>query len=49
MVSKRDIKDQHTDLKKEITYHNDKYHVDDSPEISDRAVSYTHLTLPTSG
>ena len=36
MVSKRDIKDQHTDLKKEITYHNDKYHVDDSPEISDR-------------
>ena len=36
MVSKRDIKIQHTDLKKEITYHNDKYHVDDAPEISDR-------------
>ena len=36
MVSKRDIKNQHTDLKKEITYHNDKYHIDDSPEISDR-------------
>ena len=49
MVSRRDIKIQHTDLKKEITYHNDKYHVDDAPEISDReSVSYTHLTLPTS-
>ena len=36
MVSKRDIKIQHSDLKKEITYHNDKYHVDDAPEISDR-------------
>ena len=36
MVSKTDIQKEHTKLKEKIKFHNEKYHSDDNPEISDQ-------------
>ena len=36
MVSKTDIQKEHTKLKEKIKFHNEKYHSEDNPEISDQ-------------
>ena len=38
MVSKTDIQKEHTKLKEKIKFHNEKYHSDDKPEISDQEI-----------
>ena len=50
----KEIRERVQRLRKEIEYHNYRYYVLNDPVISDpeydalmRAVSYTHLTLPT--
>ena len=57
MVSKKEIQKKYTDLKNRIFELNESYHRHDVSEVSDEkydslfkeliAVSYTHLTLPT--
>ena len=36
MVSKEDIQKEHVYLKETIRFHNNKYHSEDNPEISDQ-------------
>ena len=45
MVSKTDIQKEHTKLKEKIKIHNEKYHSEDNPEISDQEFDFLYKEL----